>query len=298
MAERPQKTSAELARTRYFTQIATRNLSVFRYSREGHLLRRFPRDKDAARNIANHELVQGAVGAQLARLLGLPEESVRDIERAGLGHDGRKLKQSQGLREINVMVERGELTEEEGGRLKYDFFDRSEEFSVRTMKRRHKRRAPLSREVIRIATADGHTGLQRMMDPKCTIEEKINHYVGSIMIDVPDPNDPKNFNKNKADIDLLEERISALERNPRYKMMNEYGKQLEWTDGKTLYQVQRAVGHRIEEEFVSMLLAGNRLDPTERFLLNESPANLPKVIRGRIDASILRNQILNSHLPG
>lgn len=166
--------------------------------------------------------MQAAACSVLTEALNLPERSRKILELAALSHDWDKKYQSTGLRAINQRIASGELTVEEGGKVKYDFVDESEEHSVQGMRQRD-----IPEDIIRIASADGHPALPRMMDPNCSIEEKILHYVGSIT--------------DESRIVPLDERIDNLERNERYKMMNEYGRQVPWTNGKTLYEVQREV---------------------------------------------------------
>ena len=155
------------------------------------------------------------------------------------------------------------VTEEEGGKLKYDFFEESEEHSVKGMRDRG-----IPEDIIRIASADGHSALPRMMDSNCTIEEKILHYIGSIT--------------DESNIVLLDQRIDNLEKNERYKMMNEYGRQVAWTGGRTLYEVQRDVGHQIERELVQRLIDGGRLSPEWQIRLQEKPEDLPLFILAKV----------------
>lgn len=66
-------------------------------------------------------------------------------------------------------------------------------------------------------------------------------------------------------------------------MMNEYGRQVEWTGGQTLYQVQQSVGHQIENELVERLLQSENLSEEWRRRLAEDHSQLPIFIRDKIE---------------
>lgn len=200
----------------------------------------------------------------MAETLNLPEQSRKNLELAAMAHDWDKQYQTKGLRRINESIAFGEVTEEEGGRLKYDFFEESEDHSVQGM-----RAKGIPDEIIKIASADGHPALPRVMDPNCPIEEKILHYVGSIT--------------DESRIVALDERVDNLERNERYKMMNEYGRQVSWTNGRTLYEVQRAVGHQIEAELAQRLVDSGNLSAEWQTRLQRDPKELPLFIRSKIE---------------
>lgn len=260
------ETTPELSKekTRYFSKLALENLKSARLLWAGEALGKNRQGLDIWRNVSEHTLVQTAGCGELGRALNLPEESVRKLELAAMGHDWDKKYQSTGLRAINQRITSGQLTEEEAGKVKYDFFEQSEEHSVQGM-----RQKGIPEDIIRIASADGHPALPRMMDPNCTIEEKILHYVGSIT--------------DESNIVPLDQRVDNLERNERYKAMNEYGRQVPWTGGKTLYELQREVGHQIEKELVARLLETGNLKEEWRQRLQEDPTQLPVFIRSKIE---------------
>lgn len=214
-------------KTRYFSSVALRNLSSARMLWAGEALGKNREGLDMWRNVSEHCLVQTAACDILAQELKLPESSKRNLELAAMAHDWDKKYQSVGLRKINQQITSGEVTEEDAGKLKYDFFEESEEHSTNGMRDKN-----IPEDIIRIASADGHPALKRVMKADCSIEEKVLHYVGSIT--------------DENNIVLLDERVDNLEKNERYKMMNDYGRQVEWTGGRTLYEMQRDVGHQIE----------------------------------------------------
>lgn len=122
---------------------------------------------DVWRNVAEHCLVQTAACSILAETLDLPEGSRKDLERAAMIHDWDKKYQTTGLRRINGQISSGEISEEQGGKSKYEFFEESEEHSVNGM-----RLNGIAERIIEIASADGHPALLRVMAPNCSLEEK------------------------------------------------------------------------------------------------------------------------------
>lgn len=248
-----------LEKTRYFSKLTLRNLNSSRLLWAGEVLGKNRKGLDIWRNVSEHCLVQTAGCGVLAQELGLSDTSRKNLELAAMAHDWDKKYQSQGLRRINQQIASGQVSEEEGGKVKYDFFEESEEHNVKGMRGRN-----IPEDIIRIASADGHPALPRVMQPDCSLEEKILHYVGSIT------------DENK--IVLLDERIDNLEKNERYKMMNEYGRQVSWTGGRTLYEMQRDVGHQIERELVQRLIESGRLSEQWQARLQEKPEDLPLFI--------------------
>lgn len=200
----------------------------------------------------------------LSEVLGLSNKKRKHIELAAMTHDWDKKYQSTGLKKINDQVDSGEITELQGGKFKYDFFEESEQHNLIGM-----RRLGVPEDIIKYAITDGHAALPRMREPECTIEEKIVHYVGSIT--------------DESDIVSLDIRINHLEDNPRYKMINEYGKQIPWINGKTLYQVQRDVGHEVEKDIVKKLLELGSLSAEWQVKLDKDPTLLPDFIKDNIE---------------
>lgn len=253
----------ERRKTHYFSEVALRNLKTARMLWVGEALGKNRQGLDIWRNVSEHCLVQTAACGVLAQELGLPQEIRKNLELAAMGHDWDKKYQSQSLKRINGQIASGELSEEEGGKVKYDFFEESEQHSINGMRQKH-----IPEEIIRIASADGHPALPRVMQPDCSVEEKILHYVGSIT--------------DESRIVPLDERIDNLENNERYKMMNEYGRHVAWTDGRTLYEVQRAVGHQIEKELVQLLIDSGNLSSQWKARLQQKPEDLPFFIVEKI----------------
>lgn len=273
-----ERSPEQLAKIYFYSRFTTSHMEQMRILRgggllypqrgkSGQLIRRSTDSEiqkregvDVWRNVTEHAVVQ-AVGCRvLGELLGLLEDRLRILEIAGLLHDYDKPFQSTGLRRLNQRVAVGEISEEDGGRLKYDFFEESEKHSAARLKE-----LGVTEEVVRIASADGHPALPRMMDPNVTIEERILHYIGSIV--------------NESSLGLLDERMDALEKNEKYVMMNEYGKRVTWTGGRTLYEVQRDIGHQLEGEFVRTILLRGEVSEDIKISLRQNPARLPSIIR-------------------
>lgn len=257
----PEKTPEK---TRFFSSLAARNLSSARMLWAGEVLGKNRGGLDIWRNVSKHCLVQTAGCEILGRELGLPEQSIRYLGLAAMGHDWDKKYQSQGLKRINEQIANGEISEEEGGRVKYDFFEESEIHNVSGMQE-----LGIPAEIVKIVSADGHPALPRMMSPDASIEEKVLHYVGSIT--------------DESNIVPLDQRIDNLERNERYRMMNEYGRQVPWTGGRTLYEVQREVGHQIEKGLVQRLIDRGTLSDEWKTRLEANPEDLPFYIKAKVE---------------
>lgn len=176
----PRKEGASPEKARYFSNLAQRNISSARLLKDGGCLRvriidpdtslttwQDIEDRELWRNVSEHTLAQTAGCSVLAEALGLPQASIRRLESAALLHDWDKKFQSTGLRQIDQRLETGEISEQDRGRLKQELFEESERHNEEGLKN-----AGIPYEIIKLATADGHGSLPRMVEPDCTIEEK------------------------------------------------------------------------------------------------------------------------------
>lgn len=77
--------------------------------------------------------------------------------------------------------------------------------------------------------------------------------------------------------------------------MNDYGKKILWTKGKTLYQVQREVGHEIEIELVINLLETGLLSADWQEKLIEDPTRLPAFIKEKIEKNYNSGKLPSEH---
>lgn len=252
-----------LRKRKYFSDLVASRLSLMKVAKEGGILgtvqgRR--RGKDIWRNVAEHQLAQAAACETLGELLGWDNPRISKLIDAALVHDWDKPFQSTGLRKINDSIASGEVSHGEGGKIKYDFFEESEKHSTDGMKH-----FGVNPEVIRIASADGHPALPRVLSGNSSLEERVFHYIGSIT--------------DQDKILPLDERINNLESNARYMMMSEYGRQMPWTDGRALFEIQREVGHRIEGEIVDLLLKRDTVSTDIKDRLRDNPSDLPQVIK-------------------
>lgn len=255
-----ENSEGSLVKTKYFSTLALRNLRSARMLKEGKVLGKDP--GDIWRNVSEHCLVQTAAVNVLAELLDLSFEKRKILNLSAMIHDWDKKYQTEGLKRINKIVQSGEISNEESGRLKYEFFEESELHNAKGMQGKG-----VDPEIINLATADGHTALKRFTNG-ATLEEKIIHYTGSIT--------------NEDRIVSLDERINNLEKNERYKDMNDYGKNLPWTNGKPLYELQREVGHKIEKELVKKLIESGKLEENWKNLLKDS-TKLPQFVAYKIE---------------
>ena len=223
--------------------------------REGH--------EDIWSNVSEHCFKQAQGCEVLADALGLNEPIKNNIAYAAIVHDWDKKTQMADLRKIDAAIKTGEISDVEAGKLKYAVFNASEIRSAQGM-----RENGIPNDVIQIAGADGHLFFPRYFNEKPTFQEKIFHYLGSITEGV--------------NIVPLDERIDVLITKPAYKSMNEYGSELKWTNGKTLYETQREIGHQIEREIVNLLISSRNIDETWKLKLKQNPKQLPEFISTKI----------------
>lgn len=260
----PENIEKNPEKSRYFSKLAQRNIKSARMLWAGEVLGKNRQGLNVWRNVSEHSLVDAAGCSVLGKALGLPEESIRLLESAALLHDWDKKFQSNGLRKIDQQLEKGEITEQDRGRLKQELFEESERHNEEGM-----REAGIKEDIIKLATADGHGSLPRMMEPSCTLEEKILHYVGSIT--------------NNDQIVPLDQRMDRLEIDPKYLAMNEYGRNYSWTNGRTFYEVQSEVGHQIEAELAQRLVDSGDLSPDWQSKLQKNPRELSVFVREKIE---------------
>lgn len=121
------------------------------------------------------------------------------------------------------------------------------------------RKKGYSEEVIELTNSVAVTSLPRFRQDygSVTLPEKIIHYIDDITKD--------------SELVQLDERMDAVELNPKYAEFNEEGRKR--FDGLTAFEAQREMSKRIEREFAEVL---NLVDPTI----------LPFLIRATIDERI------------
>jgi hypothetical protein len=215
-------------------------------------------------NVAMHCIKQAQATEVLVDLLRLPNLQSYNAIFAAMIHDWDKIYQMTGLRAIDQEVKVGVLSEQEAGKKKYEFIEKSEQHGADGM-----RQQGIPDSVIRIANADGHTFLPRFINGQSTFEEQLFHYLGSIT------------HGNR--IVLLDDKIKSLEAKEAYRSMNQYGRNLKSiTGGRTLYDTQAEVGHQIEVEIFNQLAQLGKLDNELEAILSEDPRRLPLFIAGKI----------------
>lgn len=203
----------EKLKTRYWARKAVSSIAEMRQNKKTGL---FPKE-EGWRNVVEHELVEAEAADVLAEKLGLLVKERETLKISALLHDSFKRREK-------------EMAEKEG----ISGFDQSAQSQLEFL-----RSLGYPEEIILLAGSTGHTSLEefnRDFDSIPTIR-KIMHYVDDVVLG--------------NDIVPLDERIGALERNPRYAELNEQGRKK--FDGKTYFEVQREISKRIEREFAPKL---------------------------------------------
>lgn len=233
-------------KTGYWQKRALQNLPAMRVAKNAGL---FPK-KEEWRNVVGHELVAAEAVDVLAELVELPISKKEFLYQAALLHDVGKRKQRA------LINEKGESGAKEVFHWQADFL----------------RQNGYSEKVIQLTETVGHTSLIKLVkDPKSEILElkdeidlasMIMHYVDSISMG--------------SNIVSVDKRIDVLEkRQPPYP---EVGKGGEIFGGRTYYQIQRIVGHLIEEKLAIILGI-------------ENPRAIPGLIRAKIEERIEQEKI-------
>lgn len=196
-------------------------------------------------NVSEHCLIEGAVCDVLGELLGLDKKEINTIVAAAFLHDFYKRKEL-----------------EEAAQYGSEAFSRAVKESTEIL-----RNHGFSEKVIKLIEAVGHNALKRIMEKDVSLSEKIIHYADDIVLG--------------ANIVLLDERIDYLELNPNYKELNQSGRKI--FNGKTYFEVQREVGHKIEQEFAKKL---SRFAGSSSGGKLKDPKKLPEFIKQEIHKKI------------
>lgn len=209
------------AATRYWSHRAIQGLPMMRLAKEMGL---FP-EKEGWRNVQEHELVEAEVADVLAEATGCLAEDRKDLFTAGLVHDvGKRL-------QITLIKEKGDA-----GQL--------EAFSIQSQKMKEHGVSP---RAIALTESVGHTSLVKFLEDPTASELKLrdNLDLPTLIIHYAD-----DITRNN-DLVTIDERIDALEnRQPPYPEANLGG---EIFGGRTYYQVQRIVGHLVENKLAEII---------------------------------------------
>ena len=224
----------EKAKTRYFTRKTLAHLPEMRLAKTAGLLPK----KEGWANVTEHMLVEAEAADVLAEALGVPNTERKKLVTAAMLHDVYKRKERE------LASQKGAAGFEEAAVSQSEFI----------------RQGEYSEEIIVLTESVGHTSLIKFKDlSKIPLVFKIMHYVDDVTLN--------------NDLVLLDERIDALEANPRYAELNQQGVAI---FGKPYFTVQRETSKKIEQEFAQQLGLG---DPTQ----------LPFWIRERILERIKQN---------
>ncbi len=224
--------------TKYWVHQAIRELKPMRLAKEMGL---FPK-KEGWRNVVEHDLVETEVADVLAVAIGCPERDRKELSTAGLLHDvGKRL-------QINLIKQKGDQGQLEAFRIQ------SQEMAEHG----------ISSRVIALTEACGHTSLIKFLQDPTAQDLKLRHDLDlpTLIIHYAD-----DITKN-TDLVTIDERIDALEnRQPPYPEAT-LGRDI--FGGRTYYQVQRIVGHLVENKLAEMIgIAPQQMQEFIRSQINE-----------------------------
>ena len=209
------ESSYEQKRAKYFGELALKHLSLMRLHKEFGLLPR----KEGFGNVTEHCLTEAAAAEVIADELGLSVDSKQKLVEAPLIHDFYKRREVERTREDRNSARS---------------FDAAAKSSRQILLDRG-----IDKDIVEIADYAGHNYLGRMMellgrmDSLSEVErlQLIFHYLDDITLN--------------NDFVMLKSRIDMLESNPKYKVLNESGR--DQFEGMATFSVQRAVGQKIEK---------------------------------------------------
>lgn len=209
--------------TRYWSHRAIQGLPEMRLAKDKDL-GLFPK-KEGWRNVQEHELVEAEVADVLGEATGCSVKDRGDLFTAGLVHDvGKRLQ----IRLIKQKGDEGQL----------------EAFSIQSQKMKEHGISP---RAIALTESVGHTSLVNFLEDPTVIELKLcdDLDLPTLIIHYAD-----DITRNN-DLVTIDERIDALEnRQPPYPEATLGG---DIFGNRTYYQVQRIVGHLVENKLAEII---------------------------------------------
>lgn len=206
-------------RAKYFSRLALRNLSLIRLHKEFGLLPR----KEGWGNVTEHCLVEAAAAEVIAEKLGLNKDMKEKLVKAAIVHDFYKRREIEGAgKSGNGMAA----------------FDESVAESDEILKRKG-----VDETVCLVAGSSAHTslgGMELVVENMDRLDDvgklrAIFNYLDNVTLN--------------NDLVELDTRINLLESNPRYRRLNEEGREI--FNGRTIFQVQRSIAEKIEKWLAS-----------------------------------------------
>ena len=212
------------AKTNFFSRIALAHKDILKIHKE----RLWEKTQDNKRdwwNVSEHCLVVAARCVAIAEKIGLSQETITHLEKAALVHDALKKVEKETV-EGNPTWEKFRLAWKREDQILWEY--------------------DISQEVQAIRWGSGHESLRKTQEildksKKWPISDSekaflILHYVDDYTVNdtwvVPGD-------------DQLQKRVDFNRANPRYKQLDEEGR--EYFDGDTTFDVQLQVGRRVED---------------------------------------------------
>lgn len=165
-------------------------------------------------NVYDHCFTEGLVADVLSDLLNLVPADRDTLVKVALLHDWFKRKEREAVNQQSADQYNAKAVESA---------ERLKDFGY-------------SSEIVELTKSVGHTSLTKILQSDNFLE-KIMHYIDDIT-----------FGNNVVKLD---ERMDQLEMADRYKELNKSGEKIH--NGKTYFEVQREVGHQIENEIAKRL---------------------------------------------
>jgi hypothetical protein len=177
-------------------------------------------------NVTRHCLLCAARASIFGRLLHFSDQLTHDLMLAATLHDFFKKEEKR------IVTEEGYT---------WQAFEKATEEAKRIMDH-----AGFSAIVIRIANANGHGSLaetERLLNQVALTDEDLAclvfHYIDDYTID------DKPVTPAEVDLNDFDRRMQKNAEHPRYKILNEEGRQ--HFDGETTFECQTWIGHLVEE---------------------------------------------------
>ncbi len=241
----------------YFWKLGVHLKSAMRSHKDQGLLEKTPEGKRDWGNVTEHCLVEAARAREFGEILGFAPDLAEDMITAAAIHDMFK------LNEKKIVSARG---------LGWDAFEEVNRQLVKVM-----RESGYSDRVIWFAGAVGHGSL---LDTQSIMEQTdlspdeeaflVMHYIDDYTVGSDWAEPPKEIDGKR--ISNFDVRMDMNEANERYNKLDQDGRTL--FEGRSTFEVQRELGHAVEDRLASMV--------SERTHTSITPDMLPVFIDDQV----------------
>ena len=249
-------------KTKYFFNLALHERGALDFHKTEGLWQRDETGEREWGNVSEHCLVEVARVQVIAQALGLDENLSGDLMTAAALHDYFKKAEK-------AILERKGLT--------WEAYEEAQQIVAKNLTE-----AGFGKRIVKLVGSVGHSTVfdaeALLLKPELTEDDiawLIMHYVDDYTIGsewVRETEDVGNLKVND-----LDRRMDKNEADPRYKILNEAGR--EYYGGETAYQAQRRVGHLIENRLAELI--------NVRQGLSIQPVDLPVFIDNLLQQKII-----------